>query len=998
MNHNRTLALLFLLHSIVLLHGQTGHPHFRNYSTADGLPSSEVYTAFEDSQGYIWFGTDNGVSRFNGYEFENFGASEGLMDNVVFHIKEDSQGRIWMNTMSGRLFYFDNGRIHSYFYNHILIENKSKIITPTGFQFRSSGELVIGLRGWGILEIDTLGNYKLLNESLDASMFVMEIEEEVIYASVSYRNLTEAMRQMQLSQQLNKFCLIRPDTNLFLTLEYNAAEVINNFRSFRHADNYQLLIGNILLKADTNFQLIGTQRINRPLAAAIPNARNELWLGLIKGNGIRRYQDVAALALNQFETYLEGHSISWVIQDRSGGYWFTSVEDGIFYTHSLSYQVFDEAAGLSGNNVSTLARKTDSTFYVGIRTGSIYQFNSETQRIQLIKSSDKLDEIHDLAYDPAQEQLWKAGTRLSYLHDGKWYGVTNENSSFKLKLAGKRLHISRDLQSIWSCYHAGFHFININAKQLAYSSSNFLPPRRTLVVFEDQSARMWIGTVDGLFEYRDSLLAPPGNANPIFKMRVEDINQLSNGALVLATKGGGVAIWKGEKIVIVDESAGLTSNMVENLHIDSQQTIWVGTLAGLNKISVSGDIDHYSVETITLAHGLPSNEINDILVMGPEAWIATTKGLVKIPIKKKKNPNTYPPILQSAHVNNQRTKPATTSYYPYQSNNWQFQFFSPNYKFPGKIPYRFRISSTEGWSYTTNPTINFAKLAPGSYTFEVQAQNEDQLWSDSLLVPFVIKEPFWQLLSFQLLVISALLGFVVFLFQRRLKRIQQEAATQQEINELKRAALQAQMNPHFVFNCLNSIQQFIAIGDKRNALHYLSRFAQLIRNTLQASTKTRIALEDEVNMLSNYIELEKARFGNRFDFTITLDPKIDGFELEIPPLLIQPYVENAIIHGVNNLDRKGQIDITYALDGNDLKVSVSDNGVGIYQSKQAKGKSDASKQSLGMSITQKRLQLVQAIESTDDPVSITERKNAEGQVMGTTIEILLKNLNAEPKF
>ncbi len=988
MKCNSTVALLFLLFPIVCTQGQNGHPHFRNYTTSDGLPSSEVYTAFEDSQGYIWFGTDNGVSRFNGYEFENFGASEGLMDNVVFHIKEDAKGRIWMNTMSGKLFYYEEGAIHPYAYNHIFIDNKSKFMTPTGFQFNKAGDLVVGLWGWGILQIDEHGNYGLLSDGLDATMFLTEVEGEVIYATVLHQNLTpKALKK--LNEQTLSFCLIKADTSIYHTIS-GISIAPNNYIAFKHADRLNLLVGNHLLQTDKNLNVLSSIQVNFSLAAAIPGKEETLWIGLKQGKGIRRYSSRKDLLRSKFESYLEGYSISKIMVDGSGGYWLTSLENGIFYTSSLDYLVFDELSGIVSDNISTLARKTDSSFYFGIRSGYIYEFNARTNQVELVKAGNDKEEVHDLVYDPSQDQLWKAGTTIGYLKDQQWFGIDNIYSSFAAKLSGKGLFLSNDHQSIWSYQHGGFHKVDTKAKKLVYNSYLTLLIRRTLAVFEDSSGRIWVGNVDGLFEFRDSVLHAVNHSNPIFNMRVEAIGQLSGGALVVATKGG-VAIWDGDTVWVVDEKVGLTSNMVENIFIDSQNVIWIGTLAGLNKVSLNASLSNVKVEPITTAHGLPSNEINDILALGNRIWIATSKGLVSIPKEFPNNANTYTPVLQSAQVNNQKTNPARVKSYPYGSNNWQFQFFSPNYKFPGKIPYRYRTNVNDDWSYTNNPNINFAQLAPGNYTFEVQAQNEDQLWSESLRVPFSINAPFWQKLSFQLLGVGSLLGFVVLLFQRRLKRLQKEAQTQQEINELKRAALQAQMNPHFVFNCLNSIQQFIAIGDKKNALHYLSRFAQLIRKTLQVSTKSRIPLEDEVNMLRNYLELEKARFGNKFEYSIEVEPQIDGFEMEIPPLLIQPYVENAIIHGIARIDKPGQIDISFVLQEKDLKVTVSDNGIGIHQSKTAQNALMADKKSLGMDITQKRLRLVQPIELGVDPITIIERKDEQGKVMGTTIEIVLKD-------
>lgn len=979
-------TLLLFIFFTSLLVGQNSHPHFRNYSTNDGLPSSEVYTAFEDSQGYIWFGTDNGVSRFNGYEFENFGVKEGLLDNVVFHIREDKGGKVWMNTMSGKLYYYWDGVIYPYQYNYILAENKDKIITPTSFHFTEQNELFIGLRGWGILKIDATGDYSLLNEGIDANMFFTEVDGQIIYASISAKLLSDKFRAERLRTQENIYCLIKKGTHLLLNNPIKKG-ITNNFRAFKYGTNFGLMNREKLTLVDTNLQVIESLPIPLPVAAIIPDKTGEIWVGLIKGNGIQRYQDLKSLQKNQFEAYLSGVSISWVMQDRSGGYWLTSLENGLYYCPALDFQVYDESSGLSGSHITVITPKTDTSFFIGLRNGAIYEYDLILDRILEVKKLDKQDEIHDLLYITKTQTLWKAGTTMDYLKDGKWFSIFNKQNKLNIPLSAKNLAVDRDDKYVWGCYHAGFYIINSQLGQLKYSSNETIPARRTLATFEDKNGRNLIGNVDGLFEFKNQQLLPIQPVHPIFKFRIEAITELSKGEIVLGTKGGGVAIWSTEKIVIIDEEKGLSTNMIENLYVDASDNIWVSTLAGLNKITVSDQLTVSSVSQFTLTHGLPSNEINGVLAIGDHTWVATKLGLIRIPLKENTNEATYKPVLQKALVNNQKTNPTIIDRYPYQSNNWQFNFFSPNYKFPGKIPYRYRIQTGETWTMTTNNVINFAKLSPGEYQFEVQAQNEDGFWSDSLLIPFTINTPFWMSLWFIALSISILVGGIILFFQRRVNRVQQEAKVQQEINTLKRAALQAQMNPHFIFNCLNSIQQFIAVDDKKNALHYLSRFAQLIRSTLNASLATTIPLEDEIEMLRNYLELEKARFGNKFNFHISVDDALETFEVEIPPLLIQPYVENAIIHGLANLEQPGKLDINYSLKENRLLVTITDNGVGIFHSQELKKGKKNLKKSLGMGITRKRLNLIQPNGARDSEVQIIERQSQEGKILGTTIKL-----------
>ncbi|MCB0633548.1 MAG: histidine kinase, partial [Lewinella sp.] len=208
----------------------------------------------------------------------------------------------------------------------------------------------------------------------------------------------------------------------------------------------------------------------------------------------------------------------------------------------------------------------------------------------------------------------------------------------------------------------------------------------------------------------------------------------------------------------------------------------------------------------------------------------------------------------------------------------------------------------------------------------------------------------------------------------------------------QRSALQAQMNPHFIFNCLNSIQNFIASGDKQNAMQYLSRFATLVRSTLNASVQDTITLEEELLVIENYLELEKLRFGKKFEYEVKVDPQIDQFDTCIPPLLIQPFVENAILHGFNFEDKNktGRILIAYERDNGLLRITVRDNGIGIFHSRKAKEHTQPMRKSLGMSITEKRLALHNGI-STQDQFEVAELKGSNESIVGTEIIIRIKS-------
>ncbi len=209
---------------------------------------------------------------------------------------------------------------------------------------------------------------------------------------------------------------------------------------------------------------------------------------------------------------------------------------------------------------------------------------------------------------------------------------------------------------------------------------------------------------------------------------------------------------------------------------------------------------------------------------------------------------------------------------------------------------------------------------------------------------------------------------------------------QSQALKFQTSALKAQMNPHFIFNSLNAIQSYIAQGDKAAANRYLSRFSKLIRAALEHSRLTKVLLEDDICSLENYLDLEQLRFQGSFDFTIHVAEEIDVAEVSIPPLLVQPFVENAIVHGLANKDGKGRIEIDYRLENGSLQITVTDNGIGIEESKKRKTGVNASHKSIGLTATKRRLDMLAGNGETGR-VDIKDLKNGQGEVVGTCARI-----------
>jgi len=319
--------------------------------------------------------------------------------------------------------------------------------------------------------------------------------------------------------------------------------------------------------------------------------------------------------------------------------------------------------------------------------------------------------------------------------------------------------------------------------------------------------------------------------------------------------------------------------------------------------------------------------------------------------------NKYNLILDYVKVNQVNRNLSDLIKLTHDENSLKWRLYVTDYLHPdaNKIGYRITPSADTIWHFIENgQEIELSYLAPNNYSIQVKAYFANGEVSPINNYSFNILNPWYKSWWFYISTIVCTIIIGLLLYRKRIKSIQEKHAIEKEITNLQRSALQAQMNPHFIFNCLNSIQNYIMQNEKLDAMEYLNLFAQLVRQNLNASNSNTISLQDEINMLQNYLTLEQMRTNQTFDFSITVDIQIDKETTEIPPLLIQPFVENAILHGVSGLNYQGVITVDFLKEASLLIISVSDNGKGIDNTI-----TNTEHRSLGMTITQKRLQFAQ---------------------------------------
>jgi ligand-binding sensor domain-containing protein len=329
---------------------------------------------------------------------------------------------------------------------------------------------------------------------------------------------------------------------------------------------------------------------------------------------------------------------------------------------------------------------------------------------------------------------------------------------------------------------------------------------------------------------------------------------------------------------------------------------------------------------------------------------------------------------------------------PFSKNNLYFRFSALEYSAPQKCEFRYQLRGSTDESMVdlgASDELNFTNLSPGKYTLNIWAANSDGEWSaEPRALEILVSPPWYQTWPFYLAVVLALAGVFYGLYRYRLNEIKQREGLERAASELRRqaaetetAVLRLQMDPHFIFNSLNSIDAFLLKGDKATAHDYLIRFADLMRNILNNSEQAMTNLEQEIELLEKYLSTEQMRIGPRMQFSFEVAPDVDPFEEQIPTMILQPFVENAIWHGISPKNGPGRIAIRFRIEANELICEVADDGVGRGQ--EPSTKKHASKATL---ITDRRFDLLAKSASGQPPrYTIIDEKDQLGQAAGTTV-------------
>ena len=998
--------------------------HIFHIPVNNNTPTSNYITALlQDKQGNIWLGTDNdGVDYFDenynliAHYGNNAEPNHKIISNKISVMMEDNEGDVWIGQWSGRGFnIIDNKTKKASSYSKI--NNSLKVDWYNDLLQDKQGNFWIGIWGGvGLQQFDKeMGEFKdetftLLNTKIRSPLVDIVIDNNLIWLSSSNScfsafNLSEEKYNMYFPEksmwlkdlQTNQIFLDNENKLWYATNKGLYNKIQNPYISFKHYlhDNKEDLpeLNNNILAISDSFN------------------KNILWIAT--PNSIELFNKKTKLFNKVCDLDLKNQQINFIFEDVGNQLWI-GTQYGLYLMQSQKRTVtkyegfpFVNIEQTKPSATCYLSEKA-SKLWIGTSVGLFYYDKSKNQFVKSVLLADY--EILSLSVDK-HENMWVGTNKgLFTIKQNNIIASYVESDSAKNSLPGNLVFsLGFDENgNLWIGTNKGLcqlnkktgTFLQYYTRQEKYLSSHLIS-----CLFEDGQSNIWVGTTNKglnkieantgkIISYKNNIQ----DSTAFWGRNVTCIMQDKKGNMWFGGFGLNKYIENKEQFIHYTETNGLVDNAVMGILEDNFGKLWISTKNGLSKFDPqTGDFQNFFIKD-----GLQDNEFTQAAINLKSGYLmfGGKNGLnVFNPEKINKN-LTQPAVTISDFLifdkeTNFKLAHSEVINLKYNQNYFSFEFAALDYSSPKENKYAYKLENfDEHWIVTdaNDRKAKYTNVPPGEYNFRIKASNNDGVWNETReSINIIISPPFWKTLWFYfleaLLVILAIMAYIKY----REKNIKEK----NKLLLLEQKLLRSQMNPHFIFNSLTSIQSFIFENNPIEAGSYLSRFSDLIRSILYNSREEYISLEKEISTLENYLEIQQIRYNNKFDYSIDVDPEIDIEMLAIPPMLAQPFIENSVEHGIRHIEGKGIISVKYSLLDESVILVIQDNGIGIEASKKMKNKKAQEHKSLAMIITKERIDILNnkmkkksySIKIKD---IIADSNNSFGEtIMGTKVEFVI---------
>ncbi len=937
------------------------------YTTENGLPSNETYQVFQDSKGYIWIATDNGAVRWDGYNFKILSRSNGLPDKTIFGFFEDYKQRIWFISFNGKLSYWENNRVVLYKHNAVLKSLLKKTTMPIkqSFYVDSLDNVFFSDKNNGLFKISDNGNaHSYPNDA------IIHYEKGRLLTNF-YGNSKNDSAYIRKAGKLIK-------SNLYINKGYQQRIYTLKY------NNSILVTTNYFISKLVYSKVVKTKKLSGIIYWVCADSKKKIWAGTAKGAYCLNAK------LDTLEHLFPNYMVSSVMEDREGGYWFSTIRNGVIYIPNKKVTGY-KLKQFSSKNVSSIT-EGEGSLWINCGNYNIVQIKNNRITNYTLPSVESIDfKLFDLKYDCNSNKLLFLHAGINSLKNNIF--EYHREKKLPYHQDGNRIQILNNGEVWCSGQNDLVHWIDDKLESRFIINEPNLYIQDFLKISNDT---FLIASRKGLYEL-DIASGVYKKCNE--KLLSEHLTCLTinkqNQNVWFGSREHGIIVKKKDSIVNFTPKNGLGSSYITSVFYHKNK-VWVGTKnKGLNIIFLGhhGEIEH--IEHYTFKHGLFSNTINAIHVNDTAAYIGTNNGLNIIKnqdiIQKK-----IPPMIciDKVMISGSDTIVKQEYSLPYNKNTIEVVCTGIAYKCLGKVGYKYLLGSNNSssrWVEAKDRTITLLNLQPGNYVLAIKAVNESNVESAApIYVRLNIEPPFWQTWWFRTFILIIIIIIVVFItsafYRVKISEAEKRGSLTQQIDGLKYKALANQMNPHFIFNCLASIQNYVRENDNKQSSRYITQFASLMRSTLDNSHYSTITLEKELQALKNYIELEAMRLEGKFSYDLKISEELAPEDIRIPPLILQPFVENAIIHGLANKIENGNLTVKLASENKHLLCVIDDDGIGREAAQELIAKKRKFYRSYGTEITIQRLELINKLYGHLVDVKYID-KTEKGSVKGTRLEL-----------
>lgn len=940
---------------------------FTQYSVQQGLAQSQVRCMAQDAEGYLWFGTLGGASRFDGRRFVNLATQEGLPDPQVNAMALDGRGRLWMAS-GGSLV-------------RIAGERVAEQVTPGDGSARimalasgTNGDLYIGTDGMGLFRMngdgldrppgypaDTASAVRALLALGDGRLLVGTRTGLLVGSAKGFERVPLPIDGPVAVSALAE----APDGSWWVgTFTEGLVHIPSSGRPKVYNEEHGLLRDNV--------------------RCLLVDNEGQLWVGTKLG--INRFSQGRMRSFTVHQG-MPNDNVWCALQDDEGNLWFGTDGAGVLRFAGDRFVTFTVRDGLCSDQVMTLVADAQGDLWAGTYDNGLCRLDG----MALVNTVDGLpnNTVWCGARDAGGALWFGTSSGLARLERGVVAPLPEASAFADQRVMA--LHVDGH-GTLWCGMRDGLGAVHQDLSAEFLPAGEGGPGRSIRAMAADAEGGLWLGTEEGLYRFRGGAFTRFTTRDGLCDNTVRALVMDDAGRLWAGTPNG-LSCMTAEGFRTVRFASDFGSGYIALLVKDRHGYLWAGTNNGLFRFQPDSILLRPAAHRhIALGQGLRSLEFNQNAGHVDERgrlFLGSAGGLVLHDPGRNGAHDTGspPPRVRITRLRwylmpsdwsgqcdslDQQGLPMGLRI-PHRRNHLTMDFTGIAFADPEKLRFRHRLIGLdeEALPPTDARFASYSNLPRGQYTFEVAAAVGEGPWSDPVRLVFTVLPPFWLTTWFFLLCLLGAGALVFGLVRYRAVRHRRNERTRQlllrsRMLQLEQQALNANMNRHFVFNALNSIQYNINKQDRETASRHLTSFAKLIRKNLDASQGDTTSLAEELERLELYLKLEQMRFKERLRYVIDVRPGVDTSRVRLPAMMLQPYAENSIWHGILPLQHPGTVTIRVepSSEGR-VAVHIEDDGVGLARSRATKGPQEGDHISRGIEITKGRADVLRRLAITD---------------------------------